>query len=285
MFQHDIGQIDRSLEWEWNLLIIAPQYSSVIMRKSVLNIVDLESSGQGPKFWQFFSEFLNVWGCVHFYPVWEMGFLFNDILHIFSRVNCSKIFFSMSFQQCILNFSFYVAPHSITGTFPVTRFCEEKTNGDPKFFSQGFHQKNVFCIPVLTCGAVAHSNNWSFAQIFQLHNFGLESSMHSFSTMISCSWDGCGAMIVILGVDEGCVDFIGKSWWWCPDMISQRSCWDIMFEDNFCQIKVWMHSKIDQTSLFCAFIPLPSKKKHENVKKYNFLQMISCWDICHLSGC
>ena len=49
-----------------------------------------------------------------------------------------------------------------------------------------------------------------------------------------------------------------KSWWWCPDMISQRSCWDIMFEDNFCQIKVWMHSKIDQTSLFCAFKPLPS---------------------------
>ena len=36
-----------------------------------------------------------------------------------------------------------------------------------------------------------------------------------------------------------------------------------MFEDNFCQIKVWMHSKIDQTSLFCVFIPLPSKK---NVK-------------------
>ena len=67
------------------------------------DLVDLESSGQGPKFWQFFSDFLNVWGCVHFYPVWEMGFLFNDILHIFSRVNCSKIFFSMSFQQCILN--------------------------------------------------------------------------------------------------------------------------------------------------------------------------------------
>ena len=106
-----------------------------------------------------------------------------------------------------------------------------------------------------------------------------------FSDFLNVCWDGCGAMIVILGVDEGCVDFIGKSWWWCPDMISQRSCWDIMFEDNFCQIKVWMHSKIDQTSLFCAFIPLPSKKKHENVKKYNFLQMISCWDICHLSGC
>ena len=51
-----------------------------------------------------------------------------------------------------------------------------------------------------------------------------------------------------------------------PDMISQRSCWDIMFEDNFCQIKVWMHSKIDQTSLFCAFLPLPRKKawKHKN---------------------
>ena len=47
-----------------------------------------------------------------------------------------------------------------------------------------------------------------------------------------------------------------------------------MFEDNFCQIKVWMHSKIDQTSLFCAFIPLPSKKNRENVKKNNFLQMI-----------
>ena len=29
-----------------------------------------------------------------------------------------------------------------------------------------------------------------------------------------------------------------KSWWWCPDMISERSCWDIRFEDNFCQIKV-----------------------------------------------
>ena len=23
----------------------------------------------------------------------------------------------------------------------------------------------------------------------------------------------------------------------------------------------------------------------ESVKKYNFLQMISCWDICHFSGC
>ena len=99
------------------------------------DLVDLQSSGQGPKFWQFFSDFLNVWGGVHFYPVWEMGFLFNDILHIFSRVNCSKIFFSMSFQQCILNFSFDVAPHSITGTFPVTRFCEEKTNGDPMMIS------------------------------------------------------------------------------------------------------------------------------------------------------
>ena len=31
-----------------------------------------------------------------------------------------------------------------------------------------------------------------------------------------------------------------------------------------------MHSKIDQTSLFCAFIPLPSKKKRENVKKIQF---------------
>ena len=48
--------------------------------------------------------------------------------------------------------------------------------------------------------------------------------------------------------------------WWCHNMISERSCCDIMFEDNFCQIKVWMHSKIDQTSLFCAFIPLPIKK-------------------------
>ena len=73
--------------------------------------------------------------------------------------------------------------------------------------------------------------------------------------------------------------------WWCHNMISERSCCDIMFEDNFCQIKVWMHSKIDQTSLFCAFIPLPSKKKRENVKKYNFLQMISGCDICNLSGC
>ena len=85
---------------------------------------------------------------------------------------------------------------------------------------------------------VAHSNNWSFAQIFQLHNFGLESSM--------------------------------MSRWWCPDMISQRSCWDIMFVDNFCQIKVWMHSKIDQTSLFCAFIPLPRKKtwKREKIQLF-----------------
>jgi len=65
--------------------------------------------------------------------------------------------------------------------------------------------------------------------------------------------------------------------WWCHNMISERSCCDIMFEGNFCQIKVWMHSKIDQTSLFCAFIPLPSKK---NVKKiYFYANDIMVWHL------
>ena len=36
---------------------------------------------------------------------------------------------------------------------------------------------------------------------------------------------------------------------------------------------------------FVHLFHYPAKKKHENVKKYIFLQMISCWDICHLSGC
>ena len=75
----------------------------------------------------------------------------------------------------------------------------------------------------------------------------------------------------------GCTYYTGrkwksciKSWWWCPHMISQRPCWDIMFEDNSCQIKVWIHSKMDQTSLFCAFIPLPSKKSVKTWRRKKF---------------
>ena len=37
------------------------------------NLVDLEGFGEGPKFWQFLSYFLNFGGCVYFDPVCEIG--------------------------------------------------------------------------------------------------------------------------------------------------------------------------------------------------------------------
>ena len=47
---------------------------------------------------------------------------------------------------------------------------------------------------------------------------------------------------------------------------------------NFCQIKVWMHSKIDQTSLFCAFIRYPAKKR-EMLKIQFFANDIRVWHL------
>ena len=41
------------------------------------NLVDLEGFGEGPKFWQFLSYFLNFGGCVYFDPVCEIGHASN----------------------------------------------------------------------------------------------------------------------------------------------------------------------------------------------------------------
>ena len=72
-------------------------------------------------------------------------------------------------------------------------------------------------------------------------------------------------------------------------MVSQRDLWKIMLWHY-----VWGQFLSDQSLnafknwsnifILCIY-SITQQKKHENVKKYNFLQMISCWDICHLSGC